>query len=181
LVRLAPRAAGRARREERGGAHRGIPGDVARGGCRRDAPAQPPDVFSFAGAKQPANLLVLAGAAPEPTLFVRRGREFVEEDIAAPGFPVGWLAEGQSFREVAARLGPLGLVGGVLGAAGDKQPVTLYRSPARALPAWELCDVAPPIDVRMATPGRRSCVDTMGGGAHRSSFVPRPSYFTPGG
>lgn len=103
----------------------------------------PPDVFYFAGTKQPANLLIPADEGLAPALFVRRGREFAEEDIAAVGFPAGWLADGQSFREVAAQLGALGLAGGVLGTAEDRLPVTLYRSLARALPGWELRDVAP--------------------------------------
>ncbi len=102
----------------------------------------PPDVFYFTGSKQPANLLVPADAGREPTLFVRRARDFVEEDSRAVGFPAGWIADGGSFREVAARLGALGLTGGVLGTAEDKLPMALGRSLARALPGWELRDIA---------------------------------------
>jgi Xaa-Pro dipeptidase len=100
------------------------------------------DVFYYTGTKQPANLLIPAGAVREPALFVRRARDFVEEDIRTSGFPRAWVADGQSFREVAARLAALGLAGGVLDTSEDKLPTSLYRSLARALPGWELRDLS---------------------------------------
>ena len=103
----------------------------------------PADVFYYTGTRQPANLLVPADGALDPTLFVRRARDFVEREIAALGFPPAWVADGQSFREVAARLTALGLSDGALGTAEDKLPAALHRALARALPGWELRDVAP--------------------------------------
>lgn len=101
----------------------------------------PPDVFYYTGTKQPANLLIPADPAHEPRLFVRRARDFVEGDIRAIGFPPEWVADGQSFREVVARLGEVGLHGGVLGTAEDKLPANMFRSLGRALPGWELRDL----------------------------------------
>lgn len=102
----------------------------------------PPDIFYFTGTKQPANLLIPTQPDHAPTLFVRRARDFVEADIGEVGFPPEWLADGQSFREVAARLRELGLAGGVLGTAEDKLPTTIYRSLLRALPGWESRDIS---------------------------------------
>ena len=103
----------------------------------------PVDVFYYTGTRQPANLLVPADGALDPALFVRRARDFAEREIAALGFPPAWVADGQSFREVAARLTALGLSDGALGTAEDRLPAALHRALARALPGWELRDVAP--------------------------------------
>ena len=87
----------------------------------------PPDVFSYTGTKQPANLLIPAEGSHEPRLFVRRARDFVEEDIREVGFPAKWVADGQSFREVAARLGEHRLHRGVLGTAGRSTTLAASR------------------------------------------------------
>lgn len=102
----------------------------------------PHDIFYFTGTKQPANLLVPSRAGSEPRLFVRRARDFVEAEIGHLGFPAGWLADGQSFHEVAAWLGHLGYQRGVLGTAEDRLSVSMFRALGRALPNWELRDVA---------------------------------------
>lgn len=104
----------------------------------------PPDVFYFTGTRQPANLLVPAGPH-DPVLFVRRARDFVMEEIAAVGFPADWIADGGAFREVAAHLGRLGIPPGVLGTAEDKLPTAMFRALGRALPGWELRDIAAPL------------------------------------
>lgn len=116
-------------------------GALREAGCAAALLLHAPDVFYFTGTKQPANLLIPADATLEPALLVRRGRDFVEREIAALGFPAAWVTDGQSFREVATRLGALGLTG-ALGVAEDKLPVNLYRSLLRALPGWEVRDVA---------------------------------------
>lgn len=102
----------------------------------------PHDVFYFAGTKQPANLVVPSREGSEPRLFVRRARDFVEAEIGALGFPADWLANGQSFHEVAAWLRDLGYERGSIGTAEDRLSVGMYRALARALPAWEARDIA---------------------------------------
>ncbi|MBN1178617.1 MAG: aminopeptidase P family protein [Anaerolineae bacterium] len=94
----------------------------------------PRDVLYYAGTARPATLLV---GPRDAVLLVRRGLAYArqESDVAR-------VISGGGFRQVAAALAEMGLVGGTLGATLDVLPAQLFLRMQEALPGWRLADIS---------------------------------------
>ncbi len=94
------------------------------------------DLFYYSGTAQPCNLIVPQKGAP--LLLVRRGESFVREETWIEPYEMGG-----SPKQMARKLGELGISHGTLGVEFDTVPYGLIQRMAAAFPAFTLADVSP--------------------------------------